>query len=232
MSIRTTRGLETSLYDAVKVLVVTELKLALSMDLVLQGVERLRVADEVWLAVLATRRGRDRDRRAHRLCRLLGFGLLAVHPARGRVEILAEPAPYRPRSNLRQRRRLLKEHAARRGDPTRGGSARQPIMTAYRQQALACAAALQVGPLRPRDLKPMAPNAGRILLRNVYGWFERVEPGLLPAGRRRGSGTAPLDRVRRRLGHPDRGSIPRGHGRLQQSADRAGSSVAWTTTPP
>jgi len=152
--------------------------MALYMELVLQGVERLRVADEVWLAVLATRRGRDRDYRAHRLCRLLGIGLLAVHSARNRVEILAEPAPYRPRPNLRQRRCLLREHAARRGDPTRGGSTRQPIMTAYRQQALACATALQAGPLRPRDLKASVPNAGRILLRNVYGWFERIEPGL------------------------------------------------------
>ena len=50
-------------------------------------------------------------------------------------------------------------------------------MTAYRQQALACAAALLERPMRPRDLKPVAPDAGRILLRNVYGWFERVEPG-------------------------------------------------------
>ena len=51
-------------------------------------------------------------------------------------------------------------------------------MTAYRQQALACAVALQVGPLRPRDLSPIAPEAGRILLRNVYGWFDRVGHGL------------------------------------------------------
>ena len=51
-------------------------------------------------------------------------------------------------------------------------------MTAYRQQALACATALRAGPLRPRDLRAVAPDAGRILLRNVYGWFERVEPGL------------------------------------------------------
>jgi len=33
------------------VLVVAELKMALSMELVLQGIERLRVADEVWLVV-------------------------------------------------------------------------------------------------------------------------------------------------------------------------------------
>jgi hypothetical protein len=159
-------------------LVVTELKLALSLELVLQAVDRLRAADEVWLAVLATRRGRDRDRRAHRLCRLLGLGLLAVSPATGHVEILTEPGPYRPRPNLPQRRRLLREHATRRGDPAKGGSSRQPIMTAYRQQALACAEALRTGPLRPRDLRPIAPDAASILLRNVYGWFERMERGV------------------------------------------------------
>ena len=51
-------------------------------------------------------------------------------------------------------------------------------MTAYRQQALACAAALSAGPRRPRDVKAMVPDAPKILLRNVYGWFVRVERGL------------------------------------------------------
>ena len=51
-------------------------------------------------------------------------------------------------------------------------------MTAYRQQALACAAALLGGPARPRELKPSLPDAPSILLRNVYGWFVRVERGL------------------------------------------------------
>ena len=53
-----------------------------------------------------------------------------------------------------------------------------PIMTAYRQQALACAAALSRGPSRPRDLKGSIPDAPKILLRNVYGWFVRQERGL------------------------------------------------------
>ena len=53
-----------------------------------------------------------------------------------------------------------------------------PIMTAYRQQALACAAALARGPGRPRDLKGLIPGAPKILLRNVYGWFVRQERGL------------------------------------------------------
>ena len=51
-------------------------------------------------------------------------------------------------------------------------------MTAYRQQALACAAALSAGPRRPRDVKATVSDAPKILLRNVYGWFVRVERGL------------------------------------------------------
>jgi hypothetical protein len=128
--------------------------------------------------VSASRRGRDRDRRVHKLCRLLGFGLLAVDTARAGVEVLAEPLPYRPRPNPKRRALLLREHGRRRGDPTPGGSTRTPIMTAYRQQALALAGALRDGPARPRDLAPTAPEAGSILRRNVYGWFERVERGV------------------------------------------------------
>ena len=159
-------------------LAICELKSAFSLELVLQGIERLRTADEVWLAVAATSKGRDRDTRAHRLCRMLGFGLLAVNAMRARVDILVHPEPYRPRPNKPERKRLLNEHAKRRGDPTEGGSTRQPIMTAYRQQALDCAAALREGPKKPRDLKPVSPDAASILQRNVYGWFERVERGV------------------------------------------------------
>ena len=166
-------------------LVIVELKLGFTLDLVLQGVERLPCADEVWLAVRATRRGRDRDKRARGLCQLLGFGLLAVHAARGDVEVLAEPVPYRPRANLRRRKALMAEHAARRGDPSHGGTRGEPILTAYRQEALACADAMRAGPQRPRDLRPATPRAAAILHRNVYGWFERTARGvyrLTPAG--------------------------------------------------
>ncbi|GGC67941.1 hypothetical protein GCM10011504_52390 [Siccirubricoccus deserti] len=159
-------------------LVITELKMGFTLELVLQGVDRLAAADEVWLAVRSSRCGRDRDRRVHRLCRLLGFGLLAVDPARHAVEVLAAPVAYRSRTNLKRRSLLLREHGRRQGDPTQGGASRTPIMTAYRQQALACAAALGEGPRRPRELKAIAPEAGRILLRNVYGWFERAERGV------------------------------------------------------
>ncbi|SFK65060.1 hypothetical protein SAMN02745775_10572 [Falsiroseomonas stagni DSM 19981] len=158
-------------------LVIAEMKGGFTLDLLLQGVDRMAACDEVWLAVPATRKGRDRDRRAHRLCRLLGFGLMAVLPGTGRVEVLVEPAPYRPRPNPRRRSRLVAEHRKRRGDPTPGGGNRKPIMTAYRQAALACAGALREGPATTKALKAVVPDAPAILLRNVHGWFERVSRG-------------------------------------------------------
>jgi len=159
-------------------LVIAELKLGFTLELLLQAADRMRAADEVWLAVRASRRGRDRDRRVHRLCRLLGLGLLAVPAGRGEVEVLAEPEPYRPRRDARRRRRLLREHATRRGDPSPGGATRTPIMTAYRQRALLCAERLRDGPLPLRDLRGDVPDAAAILQRDVYGWFARIQRGV------------------------------------------------------
>jgi len=158
--------------------VIAELKLAFTLELVLQAVDRLPACDDVWLAVRASRRGRGRegDARVRKLCRLLGFGLVTVS-AKGHVEVIVEPGPWRPRRDPTRRSRIVEEHRKRRGDPATGGSTRRPIMTAYRQQALDCAKALAGAPGRPRDLRPAMPDAPKILQRNVYGWFERIERG-------------------------------------------------------
>jgi hypothetical protein len=163
--------------DEPPLVVITELKLSFNLELVLQGVDRTAACDEIWLAVQSSTRGRENDTRARKLCRLLGFGLLGV-TKRGRVDILVEPRPWRPRRDRRRRSQLLDEHRRRQGDPVRGGGNRAPIMTAYRQQALACAAALTEGPRRVREVKNAVPDAPKILLHNVYGWFVRVERGI------------------------------------------------------
>jgi hypothetical protein len=164
--------------EAPVAVVIGELKLSFNLELVLQAVERTAACDEVWLAVRASGgRGRERDPRVRKLCRLLGLGLLCVS-ASGAVEVLVEPAPWSPRLDNKRRSKIVSEHRRRQGDPTMGGSTRRPVMTAYRQQALACAEALSRAPSRPRDLKSSLPDAPKILLRNVYGWFVRVERGL------------------------------------------------------
>jgi len=165
--------------DGTPLVVIGELKLSFNLELVLQAVDRAPACDEVWLAVRSSARGRGRDGdpRVHKLCRLLGFGLLGVS-VQGRVDILVEPDALRPRRDLRRRSRLVEEHRRRLGDPALGGGTRLPIMTAYRQQALACATALAAGPRRTGELRTEIPAASKILLDNVYGWFARVERGV------------------------------------------------------
>lgn len=173
--------------------VIVELKTSLNLELIMQGVERLSLTDAVYLAVPSPRGASPVfDGRLHKLLRRLGLGLLLVHPPAHRsqvVEPIFDPLPYSPRRNKRRAARLLGEFARRVGDPNAGGSpGRVKLVTAYRQEALRVASVLQArGPQKPAVLRldAEAPNAGRILLEDVYGWFERVERGiytLTPAG--------------------------------------------------
>jgi len=171
--------------------VVVELKTRFSLDLVFQAVERFSVTDKVYVAIehgrksLWTRRSKD----ILRLCRQLGIGLLTVHVDRGLVEPRLDPGCHQRRIVKKKRERLLLEFAKRVGDPAIGGSTRQPVMTAYRQDALRLARLLgKDGPKRVLELRQATgvERAGPILLRDVYGWFERVERGvyqLTPTGR-------------------------------------------------
>lgn len=159
-------------------LVVCELKMSFNLELILQAVDRATVADEIWIAarVSARGRGREADARFRNHCRRLGIGMLGIADS-GHVSVIVSAAAPMPRLNAKRRTRLVREHRRRVGDPVRGGSTRAPIMTAYRQRALLCAEGLRRGLSRPRDMKALAPDAGRILLDNVYGWFERTGKG-------------------------------------------------------
>jgi hypothetical protein len=165
--------------------VIVELKRAFGMGLVLQGINRLALSDAVYLAVGAWPKNlRD----IKKLCKRLGLGLMVV--VGERVDILLDPAPYKPRKDRRRLGRMLGEHARRIGDPTLGGSStRVPLMTAYRQEALRCAGLLaKNGPMKIAALKLAAdaPKAAAILSADYYGWFERIERGiygLTPKGR-------------------------------------------------
>lgn len=168
------------------VVVICELKLSFNLELILQAVDRATIADEVWIAarVSARGKGREADRRYRDLCRRLGIGMFGISDT-GDVSIIVGSISPMPRTNPKRRSRLMREHQKRRGDPTAGGSTRAPIMTAYRQQALGCALALSSGPMRVRQVRSSIPDAGKILLANVYGWFERLDRGvynLTPAG--------------------------------------------------
>jgi hypothetical protein len=167
--------------------VIVELKLRFNLSLILQGIDRLALTERVYLAVprpgrharggtLAPERPEIR-----KLCRRLGLGLILVGLARKTVEILEEPVPYRPRQAKSRALRLLDEFSRRVGDANVGGAVGVPLVTAYRQDALRCARVLALGgPMRVGNLRAVAgvPRAARILQRNVYGWFDRIERGI------------------------------------------------------
>ncbi|MDX6804669.1 DUF2161 domain-containing phosphodiesterase [Terrihabitans rhizophilus] len=165
--------------DEPPVVVICELKLQFNLELVLQGVDRLAACDEVWLAARMSSRGngREKDVRFRSLCRRLGLGLLGI-AANDQVHVLISPASPSPRRDPKRRARLVDEHRRRQGDPAVGGGSRRPIMTAYRQEALACASALSTGAKRTKDLREITPRAATILRRNVYGWFVRTGRGV------------------------------------------------------
>jgi hypothetical protein len=174
--------------------VIVELKLRFNLPLVLQGIDRLALTERVYLAVprpeqqarggpLAPERPEIR-----KLCRRLGLGLILVGLTRKTVEILEEPVLYRPRQAKSRALRLLDEFSRRVGDANVGGAVGVPLVTAYRQDALRCARVLAGGgPMPVGTLRTAAgvPRAARILQRNVYGWFDRIERGtyrLTPEG--------------------------------------------------
>lgn len=161
------------------VLIVCEMKLSFNLELVMQGVSRATLCDEVWLAARAskTSKGREHDARFRNLCRRLGFGLLTVS-ASGVVDVIVTPLAAMPRRDPKKRSRLLTEHQRRVGDPQKGGGRGKPIMTAYRQDCIVCATALLSGPQSPKQLKALVTRAPAILSRNVYGWFVRESRGI------------------------------------------------------
>lgn len=175
--------------------VIVELKKSLTIPLLIQGIDRLKVTDHVYLAVELPSHGKAPHRakwsEIRDLCGRLGLGLLTVKFYKTKkpvVEIVCDPQSYKPSPSKRKRNRLTKEFKDRLGDFNQGGSTRKKLMTAYRQKALVCAFHLQnADRMSPRELKALSGYAEtqKILNNNHYGWFERVGRGayrLSPAG--------------------------------------------------
>ena len=175
------------------VIVAVELKLSFGLTVLYQALRRLPAVDLVYVAVavpdgrVARRNWDTQAADATRLCRRLGVGLLSVR--NGDVVVHADPGPYQPRRQPKQRVRLLSEFTRRSGDHNLGGTTKRPRVTAYREDALACADVLvRLGAMKGaavRDATGVA-RASVILRDDVYGWFAKISRGtydIAPNGR-------------------------------------------------
>ena len=162
---------------------IVELKTGFSLSLIHQAVARQSVTDIVYIAAPRNtgRRFQSALKQMKTLCRRLGLGLMTVRFKDSLVEVHCDPGPYAPRKSKPRKQVLLREFARREGDPNTGGATRRGLVTAYRQDALRCAALLaDVGPTKGAEVaqKTGVEKATRLMADNHYGWFARVEKGI------------------------------------------------------
>ncbi|QIZ09049.1 hypothetical protein HFZ78_22025 [Priestia megaterium] len=168
-----------------EVLVVIELKLTLSVDLLIQAVKRQRITDKVYVAIPKPKHRLNSKRWTEKchLIRRLELGLIVVSsPGKwGRAEIIFEPTPFIRRKNKRKQDSIMKEINGRSADYNVGGSNRTKIMTAYKENCIQIACYLEnLGPLSPKKLNQLGSgkNTSSVLTKNYYGWFERIKRGI------------------------------------------------------
>ncbi|WP_025678554.1 DUF2161 family putative PD-(D/E)XK-type phosphodiesterase [Paenibacillus massiliensis] len=173
---------------------IVEIKKTFSLALLLQGLQRLKLGGEVYLAVEKNRSKKgavnQRWQELAELCRKLGLGLITVTLYKTKpalVEIICTPAIMQgqghtaaaPRKGSRKER-LIREFQARSGDYNEGGSTRRKLVTAYREKALRVASILaSLKEASPAQIARAgaAADAASVLQKNYYGWFERVARG-------------------------------------------------------
>lgn len=171
-----------------KELIIIELKLNLTVDLLIQATKRQRLTDLVYVAIpkpkysLRSKKWRD----ILHLIRRLELGLIIVNflKSGAKMEVVVSPAPFdgvkSRQLNKRKREQLLKEIEGRNGDYNIGGSNKTKIMTAYKESCIQIATLLKLhGSLTPKLLRQMGTGDKTlaILNKNYYGWFDKIQRG-------------------------------------------------------
>ena len=178
-------GCDVVAIDHKQSIVIVELKKTFTMELLIQGAERLKDADYVYVAIEKPkiRRNSKRWTSIQWICKQLGIGLLTVQFSRFNqtVEVVCESSESTRRKNKSRSKGLIKEVLSRSGDYNLGGSTKIPIVTAYREEALACALFLKEnGPSKVSHVRQAIenPQTGKILYDNHYGWFNKTARGI------------------------------------------------------
>jgi len=160
-------------------LIAIELKLTFNMKLLFQVMDRLKFADEVYVALPRPKRRSKDLTKIRQLAELLNFGVLLVDT--GVVEH-AEPL-YTPqlRNNPRNNKRkfsVTKEANGRSIELNKGGVRGVKVITAYREKCIAAASIMQImGNVSTKELRNeynFDKDITRALRTNYYKWFEKT----------------------------------------------------------
>lgn len=165
-------------------MIIVEMKTSFNLKLVYQLLERQRVSDEVYAAVLVnykTRWGKPFQNMT-RLLKRLSLGLIIVYQKKSgvTVEKAFDPEFNRYNRSHIKEKKLKYEFENRSADHNTGGVTKEKIVTVYRESALKIACLLEVkGTLKLSEIRQQTEleKAGSILQKNHYGWFERQSRG-------------------------------------------------------
>jgi len=162
---------------------IVEMKQALSITLIYQGIKRMTMSDYVYLAipkptdkVLKSRNFKEKKA----IVRYVGLGLMLVDLEKSHITYILDPATRAPAKDARRTRKMHEEFALRKTALNEAGVTKTKIITAYRELALRILDCLRDGPQPIKALVATTKDikTARILQDNHYGWFERVERGV------------------------------------------------------
>jgi hypothetical protein len=163
--------------------IAVELKLSINLKLIYQAVDRLKIADYVYVALphSVIRAQRQSHHYFLGLLRKLEIGLISVQGEQAFV-ILEAKSFFQEQSqkrNVRRRASLIKEFLGR-GDSEQTGGVQGKRMTAYRLRVMKLQQAMQPQALyTAKQLKQLTgvDDTYAILHHNYYGWFKKVKWG-------------------------------------------------------
>lgn len=167
--------------------IVIELKKELNLKLMVQGAQRQKLSEIVYLAIpkpsYKVRTSKAFLEKIY-LIKRLGLGLVFVNfkPSGAVATIEEDPSIFdlkqSQRLNKKTRERALKEKSMRSGDYNMGGQ-KGTRMTAYKENVLLVAALLaEHGVMKVSDIRAIAGDkTGSILQKDYYGYFTRVKKG-------------------------------------------------------
>jgi hypothetical protein len=169
-------------------ILIVEMKKSLNLELILQGIERQKLWDCVYLAVPKNYRIM-KSKKWKNTCNLLkrlelGLFLITMKQDFFLVEEFIKPEPYKKnkRGIEKKKNAFLKEFNSRKYDYNTGGSNRTKLVTAYREMAIHIGVVLKhKGPLKIKEIKLAGTDqekTSHILQDNYYGWFNRIERGI------------------------------------------------------
>lgn len=165
--------------------VIAELKTSFCLKLVYQAIERQSITDLVYIVIPRPKKGAKGTqwRNMLKLMKKLNIGIITVamdSPMRA-VDVVSVPDITDSSKNSRKKAALNKEMQARNMRTTTGGTTHTKILTAYREKSIFVLCIMELletaSPSAIANLTGI-DNAGYILSRNYYGWFEKISKGL------------------------------------------------------